>query len=301
LNTIRKAYVLLLIGSLSAAFNAVLIRLCAFPPPIIASFRVLLAGLMLLPFCLGGLLRLIKEQGLRFFLRLILPGIALGLHFQFWVVGIKMTTVANGTFLFALCPIFFALAERFLYRRRINRTAYLSLMIALAGGLYLFFVGSGRFGALGDLWVFVSMLLYVLYMLLARKVSGEVPHLTFVHVIYLWGGLLTLPAALLIPMSGKIVWGDPVSLLTLMALVLFPTLVGHTAFNFAVRHISPLTVSFFTLFEPVTNTLTAALILGEIPRLVEVPGYLLLLGSTVVYLLSRSGRFSSERSGSGRA
>jgi drug/metabolite transporter (DMT)-like permease len=130
-----------------------------------------------------------------------------------------------------------------------------------------------------------------------------VPHLTFIHVIYLWGGLLSLPVALLIPLSSgaEIVWSDPISLLALLALVLFPTLIGHSGFNFAVRHISLLTVSFFTLIEPVTNTLTAALILGEIPRLVEVPGYLLFLGATLLYLLSRCGRFSSERSGSGRA
>jgi drug/metabolite transporter (DMT)-like permease len=78
---------------------------------------------------------------------------------------------------------------------------------------------------------------------------------------------------------------DTASLLALLGLVLFPTLLGHTAANNAVRHFSPLTVSFFTLLEPVLATVIAALLLGELPAAAQVPAYLLFIAAAVLALL----------------
>ena len=68
-------------------------------------------------------------------------------------------------------------------------------------------------------------------------------------------------------------------------LALFPTLIGHTSINYGVRHLRPLTVSFFTLAEPIIASITAALILSEVPPFREFPSYALFLGATVLYLV----------------
>jgi drug/metabolite transporter (DMT)-like permease len=70
-----------------------------------------------------------------------------------------------------------------------------------------------------------------------------------------------------------------------LALALLPTLVGHTAANYGVRHFSPLTVSFFTQLEPVFATLAAVPILAEVPAFREVPAYLMFFSATAFYLL----------------
>ena len=112
----------------------------------------------------------------------------------------------------------------------------------------------------------------------------------YIQVLYLAGGLLTLPF-LLLPGDAAAAFrpGDTASLLALLGLALFPTLVGHTSTNYGVRFFRPLTVSFFTLLEPVVATAAAALLLGEPLRTEVLPAYLLFLGATVLVLLPRRG------------
>ncbi len=280
----RTALLFLAIGTISFGFSGVLIKLCAFPPPVIASGRMLLAGAVLTPFCLPGLKRLVRERGLVGLLLLVLPGLLLGLHFHAWVAGLKRTSVASATFIFSVNPVFFALFERFLFRKTVRAYTYVSLGLALAGAYWLLAVKGGRLGQTGDILCFIATLLFVVYLLASRRVSEGVPHLVYIHLIYLWGGLLTLPLAFLWAQPASLSLSDTRSLLALAALALFPTLVGHTSSNYGVRHLPALTVSFFSLTEPVFATVSAALVLGEIPSPREFPAYFLFLAAVVFYL-----------------
>jgi drug/metabolite transporter (DMT)-like permease len=285
----RIALLFLSVGAVSFGFSGVLIKLCDYPPPVIASFRMILAGLAVAPFCLGQLRSLLRDSGVSGFLLLLIPGLLLGLHFQAWVMGLKRTYVASATFIFSINPLFFALFERFLYKRRIPVYTYVALAMVLGGAYWLFASRGGELGQTGDFLCLLSTLLFVIYLLVSRRVSGRVPHLLYIHVIYLWGGLLTLPFALAGGALGRVDVTAVGSVLALLGLALFPTLIGHTSNNYGVRHLNPLTVSFFTLTEPVIAGLMAALILSEIPPVREFPSYALFLGATVLYLVKSRG------------
>jgi drug/metabolite transporter (DMT)-like permease len=231
-------------------------------------------------------------------LLLAAPGAILGLHFQAWVIGLKMTSVASASFLLSINPVFFALFERILYGRRATWYTWVSLAMVVAGSFWLLSLRGGRLGRAGDLLCLLAGLLFVAYLLFSRRVSGGVPHLPYIQLVYLWGGIVTLPVALLgiggapagpLGDLAQVRLADTGSLLALVALALFPTLVGHTSNNYGVRHLSPLAVSFFGLAEPILATVTAALILGEAPVARELPAYGLLLCATVFYLLRSRG------------
>jgi drug/metabolite transporter (DMT)-like permease len=286
----KIALIFLIFGAVSFGFSGVLIKLCAYPPTVIASFRMILAGLAVTPFCMKQLGKLFRERGVTGFLLLLVPGLLLGLHFQAWIIGLKRTYVASATFIFSINPVFFALFERFLYKKRIRGYTYVSLAMVLGGAYWLFASRGGRLGQTGDFLCLLSTLLFVIYLLVSRRVSGNVPHLLYIHVIYLWGGLLTLPFSLAGGQLARVDITATGSLLALLGLALFPTLVGHTSNNYAVRHLSPLTVSFFSLSEPLIASLTAALILSEIPPYQEFPSYALFLGATVLYLVKNKKR-----------
>jgi drug/metabolite transporter (DMT)-like permease len=286
----RIALLFLSVGAVSFGFAGVLIKLCAFPPAVIASFRMILAGLAVAPFCLGQLRDLFRQRGIPGFLLLLIPGLLLGLHFQAFIIGLKRTYVASATFIFSINPLFFALFERFLYKRRIPAYTYVSLAMVLGGAYWLFASRGGQLGQTGDILCLLSTLLFVIYILVSRRISGDVPHLLYIHVIYLWGGLLTLPFALLGGGLARVDVTAVGSVLALLGLALFPTLIGHTSNNYGVRYLSPLTISFFTLTEPIVASLTAALILAEIPPYREFPSYALFLAATVLYLLISRGR-----------
>jgi drug/metabolite transporter (DMT)-like permease len=282
----NKAILFLILGTFSFGFSGVLIKLCRYPPAVIASFRMILAGLVLTPFCIGSLRSLVREKGFTGLLVLLIPGVLLGLHLQAWVLGLKRTYVASATFIFSINPVFFALLERLLYRRRISTFTYLSLFLVLAGAYWLFVLGDGRLGRTGDLLCLLATLLFVAYLLASRAVAGDVPHLTFIHLIYLWGGVVTLPFVLAAGQLARLDLTDAGSILALAGLALFPTLVGHTSSNYGVRHLAALTVSFFTLTEPVIATAAAALILNELPGVAEFPAYGLFIAATLLYLIT---------------
>ena len=286
----RFALAFLCVGAMSGGFASILIRLCRYPAPAVACLRMLLAGILLLPFSLGALRRAWRERGPAGFLRLLAPGLLLSAHFQCWVLGLRHTSVANATFLMSLTPVFFALAQRVGARRPLPAYTLASLGLAAAGAAWLLLRGGGRLGRLGDLLVLAAGLLYVGYLLAARRVAGDLPHLAFAQTIYFWGGLSGLPVALLAGGLPEGALGDSVSLAALAGLVLFPTLIGHTSVNFGVRHLSPLTVSFFSLAEPVVATAAALLLLGEPLATLDLPAYGLFLAATLLYLLHSARR-----------
>jgi drug/metabolite transporter (DMT)-like permease len=95
----RTALIFLVVGALSGGFASILIRLCSYPAPAVASMRMVLAGLALLPFCVGALRRTWRERNLCGFLPLFLPGLFLAAHLQCCVLALQYTSVANATFL----------------------------------------------------------------------------------------------------------------------------------------------------------------------------------------------------------
>lgn len=286
----KAAFLFLIVGALSFGISSVLIKLCTYPPTVIASLRMVLAGLVLTPFCIKPLRELLRAKGPAGFLVLLIPGLLLGLHFQAWVIGLKNTYVASATFIFSINPVFFALFERFLYKKRIPGYTYISLALVLGGAYWLFALRGGRLGQSGDFLCLISTLLFVVYLLVSRRVSGDIPHLLYIHIIYLWGGLLTLPFSLAGGQLAQVDLTATGSVLSLLALALLPTLIGHTSTNYGIRYLSPLTVSFFTLSEPITATITAALILAEVPSYREFPAYALFLGATLFYLIKSRAR-----------
>jgi len=278
------------VGALSGGFASILIRLCRYSAPAVASLRMLLAGLVLLPFCLGALRRTWRERGWGGFLPMLVPGLLLAAHFQAWVLGLQYTSVANATFIMSINPVFFALVERLGGRRRLPAYGFAALAMAVGGALWLYLGARGRLGRVGDLLVLVANLLFVGYLFASRRFSAGIPHAAFAQTIYFWGGLLSLPIALATGGLAAVNPGDTRSLLALAGLVLFPTLVGHTAVNFGVRHLAPLTVSFFSLAEPLVATTAAVLLLGEPLAVRDLPAYGLLLAATLLYLILSARR-----------
>ncbi len=286
----RIALLFLSAGTLSSGFASILIRLCLYPAPAVASLRMLLAGILLLPFCLTNLWRTWKDRGLSGFLWLLLPGLLLSAHLQCWVLALRHTSVANGTFILSLNPVFFALFQRFFTRQRLSAYALASLGLAIAGALWLFLIAGGRLGRMGDLLALAANLLAVAYLLTARRVAVDLPHLAVAQTIYFWGGLAGLLVVLFTGSLPGVRLADTGSLAALIGLVLFPTLVGHTAKNFGVRHLRPLTVSFFSVAEPVIATFAALIILREPLRPRILPAYILIMAATLLYLI-----FSAQR------
>ncbi len=284
------ALAFLVVGAITFGFSSVLIKLCAFPPGMVGALRLLAAGLAVLPFAVPGIRTLVRTRGIGRTLPVLVPGLLLGLHFQLWVTGVRMTTVAAATFIFATNPVLFAVAELAIYRRRLAATDWVALALVIGGGAWLLAANRGGLGGgslAGDLLCALATVAFALYLIVSERVSAGVPHAPYLALIYIAGGIATLPVALARGEAPGFSWGNGGAWVALAALALLPTLVGHASNTYGVRFFAPILVSFFSLLEPILSSVAALVVLGEQPVAREYPAYALFAAATAVFLTTR--------------
>jgi drug/metabolite transporter (DMT)-like permease len=271
----------LLLGILAISFGSILVRLAlaasgdrslAFSL-VMSAGRMGFAALLLLP----GFKNPIRARGgIPFALA---AGAALALHFAFWITSLSYTSVAASTALVTTNPVWVTLLGWLLFGERPSGLTLLGVGVALVGGLLIGLgdaQGGGTNPLLGDLLALLGALAASFYFLLGREAQRRgLSLLEYVRVAYTTAFLILFPLPYLF---GGGYGGYPgVVYLYILLMALLPQLVGHTSFNWATRHISPVLVTLAVLFEPVGASLLAFLLFGEVPGLQVILGALVLL------------------------
>jgi drug/metabolite transporter (DMT)-like permease len=97
-------FILLPIGIIAISTASIFIKLCEAPALIIATYRMMIASLVLTPFaCYKKTWRVWERNDMRWF---FLSGLSLSLHFAFWIASLKYTSVASSVVLVTTHPIF---------------------------------------------------------------------------------------------------------------------------------------------------------------------------------------------------
>ncbi len=96
-------WLILLIGIAAISFSSIFVRWSEAPVSVIAMYRLYITNLLLLPFVWKHI-PAIKELKPRTWGHLFISGLALGLHFLFWMGSLRYTTVASSTAIMALEP-----------------------------------------------------------------------------------------------------------------------------------------------------------------------------------------------------
>jgi drug/metabolite transporter (DMT)-like permease len=289
----------LLVGGVVAASTAsVLIRLTQAPPLVVGTWRLLLAGALLAPVAWRPALKgwLVLPSRDRWLL--VASGIALAAHFAAWISSLSLTNVASSVILVSSSPIILAGASRWLPGERVRDMTVVAIGLGLAGTALVAYGDLDLTGQamLGNLLALVGAGAVSVYMLLGQRLRRRLSTIAYVWPCYAIAGL-TLGAACLL--SGQPMVGYPSRTYgLLLALAIVPQILGHSAFNWAVRHVPPVYVSLAMLGEPVGATLLAWAILGERPALMAVLGGALILAGILAVSpsITRSFRRPRQRS-----
>ena len=288
-----KSRLYLVIGAISVSFAAIFIRLADAPPLIVATYRIGIASLMILPFTWKRVASASSNISKQTFLLIIIAGGFLAAHFALWITSLEYTSVASSVVLVTANPIFIALASYFLWQEKLGRLGVVGIGIALAGVLVINF-GELTFGSdslTGNMLAIIAGIMAACYLLIARLTRGKIDGMAYLTMVYSVAAILLAVVSILAGLEFTGYSGDTYLMLFLLALV--PQILGHSSFNLAARLISVTIVSMAILTEPIGATILSILILGEKPGLMEViGGATILLG---IFVVIRDKQLASVR------
>ncbi len=274
----RRAYVAILTAMVSVSIASVLIKWSETDPFVLAAYRLAFTCAILLPymFWTGGFSS-IRSFDRKESLLVLLSGVALAFHFGFWVVSLTLTLVATSVILVTSHPIFVASVSHFLLHDKVKRIAAVGIAIAFSGVVVIaisdYSVGSGTL--LGDVFAFVGGICAGIYFLSGRVARQTIDIAPYAFSVY---GV----SALLLFVAGGFA-GDPLvvtaprELMLFLLMAIFPTILGHTMFNYALKKLPAHLISTSVLGEPVGASILAYFLLPD-----EIPGVAIIIGGTLV-------------------
>lgn len=280
-------YLAILAGLLGVSSSSILFQFTGADPLVAAFYRLAIATLLLaIPLLLCPQERCrVSRQDLG---RCIASGLFLALHFGTWFFSLRLTSITASTVLVSTHP-FIVMAYNSLFRREYPESGSLTgVLLAVAGAAV---VGWGDLttdgeALLGDLLAFLGAVAMAGYLLLGQRVRRSVSTITYTTLTY---GTAALVLGMTALTRGTPLWGyAPVDWIVFAALAIFPTLLGHTLFNWALRFVSAALLSVSILGEPVGASLLAWLLWRQVPAATTWLGGSLVLVGTALFLRSGS-------------
>jgi len=284
----------LALAVLAVSFGAPLARLTVAAPLAVATWRMVLAAALVVPFAAwrGGILPAPAHRGAA-----ALAGVLLGFHFGLWIPSLWLTSVSASVVLVQTAPLWVLLGSPRFLGVAIRARSLTSFGLAIAGVAWI--AGSDLQVSLralaGDALALGGAIAFAGYLIVGKRLRSTVALPRYLAFVY-GGAALTLVAALAALRTPP--WpADARSWLCLLGLALVPTLTGHTLVNWALAHLEAYRVNLVMLLEPVLATVWAWWLLAEPPPLRVLPGGALVLAALALELAPH--RDAAERGGSG--
>ena len=252
------------VAVVSVSFGSLLVKWNTEAPPLtIAFFRMLWASVLLFPFYLRE--RVASAKAGRTTLpvaSILLAGLALALHFAFWITSLRHTSVAVSVFLVNTAPLMVALLSFLLWRERLTFTGAAGIIVAVAGAGCLGLAQFQSSGTLaGALYALLGALFLSVYLTAGHASLRATTLWLYVYPTYLISALLL---GVLVWLTESRVGGFGTQTHALMFLLgLVPQCLGHTSYNRILQYLSPTLVSLLVLGEPVVASVLAYVFLSE--------------------------------------
>lgn len=254
-------YFFLIIGIIAISTASIFIKLCDAPVLIIASYRMIIASLLLSPYAFYKKIWMSWDK--KDIIWLSLSGIFLGLHFALWIASLKYTSVASSVVLVTTNPAFVGIGARVFLKERIGPNLLLGISLSVFGSGLIGFgdMSLSQESLMGDGLALLGAMAASGYLLIGREIRRDYDLLSYIFPVYSVAGLLLIGLSFCFQKS---FFGySPSTYLLFLLLALIPQLIGHTIFNWALRFLPAPIVAIAILGEPVGSTILAYFILEE--------------------------------------
>lgn len=275
------------VGILGIGSSGPLIALSSMPIVTLIFWRNLGGSLLTLPFLIRNR-KNIDRAGAIWSIR---AGVVLALHFIGFFIAMRFTSVAAGTALVALQPIFASWFVK-LTGGHIPSKAWIGMGISFIGVVFISGIDFSldRRSFIGDIASVISAALAALYMLWGARALKTIEATSYMTICYFTCAITALPIAYFI--GQELLHFPSREWWILAGLILGAQMLGHSMFNSALKRVSPDIVSLIVFFEvPVAAVIAWIFEIGKTPSSALIPGIvIILIGCTLVVLQTRPSK-----------
>ncbi|MGH8129494.1 MAG: DMT family transporter [Steroidobacteraceae bacterium] len=253
-------FLVLGVALLAVSHGAIFARLADAAPLAIAAWRMGFAVLVVLPAALVAPRG--QPAGIAPFAYAAGAGALLALHFATWIASLEYTTIARSVLLISTSPIWVAVILFLAGRGLPTRSTVLALVLAIAGAVFVSGGSVARDAALGgDLLAVAGGIAMAGYLLLSREAQAALPFRHYLGAAYGTAAAILWLAVLITrtPAAGF----DATTWWALAGMALVSQLIGHSGYNWSLRHLNPLYVAVVSVGEPVLASLLGWWLIGE--------------------------------------
>ncbi|KXH84010.1 DMT family transporter [Sporosarcina sp. HYO08] len=262
-----KIYLLLATTMVVWGLNLPLLKflLIHVSPVTMTAFRILLAGLAVFLFLwMAKLLRKPTKQEWMFIVGGALLNVAL--HHYFLNMGLLRTTGTNAGLILGTGPVLTAVSAALIMRIFPSKIQWGGVLFGLCGISFVVLSGGEISGlSLGDLFIFISILVQVLSFLVISKASKTLdPRLMTAYMMLVGSVILLFVSIIQEPGEMKVFLTVPPAFwMGFITSALIGTAVGHLLYNYSIGKVGPSKAAIFMNLNTIFSLFGSAIFLGE--------------------------------------
>ena len=206
--------------------------------------------------------------------------------------GLSLTVPINGALIMTTNPILVLLMGAIIIKERVSWTKVTGIIIGISGAISLIVYGKnfslGVGSMTGDVLIFINSVSFAIFIIMVKPLMKKYHPITISKWIFFFGSFMILPFGY--DEFAAVKWNSiPFTIwLCILFIVLGVTFIAYLMNIFALRTLSPTTVSSYIYFQPMFATIMS-LIMGEgKPHLIHFVSSALIF--TGVYLVSKPTR-----------
>lgn len=252
----------IVIGPLTSIVARTIVR--DIPPFTVFFFRMLIASSLFLPPILKN-----KTWQKKYMRQLVHTSFLASLNFAFFIWGIQYTTANASQLIYGLTPLIILLLSHLVFGEAFPKRKYIGVVIGLAGILYILYRSSVERGASingsiqGNSAVLIAMIVYALYLIQSKKLTHYFSALEISGMSILVSLVIAFPLFIMEMVNQQTIRLSSQGVLELIFLGTFSTFFMYLFYQYAVRHLSTLTVGLSTYLTPITTAILAGLLIHE--------------------------------------
>lgn len=189
------------------------------------------------------------------------------LYFWFENTALSLSPSSNVSLIVCTNPLLIMIFGGIIYKsERLRKLQILGCIITFIGMILV--VLNGRFALklsiVGDLFAFVSAIVWAIYSLVIRQFNDKYSTLFVTRKIFFYGSITSIPIMLIF--DKKIPWSNflqPLVALNFLCLTIFCSLFGYLIWNKVLKQLGTVLASNYIYAIPLTTMLTAVVAINE--------------------------------------